>query len=490
MNILNHIATRVFGCPLAIHPAKFEVILGAIGDRLGVEASIEQIEAAAKPVKGKANGYQVTNGVAIIPITGSLMKKTSGLMAASGATAYETIGAQFADAMNSPAIKGVLLDIDSPGGETSSLFELAEMMASYSGDKPVYAIADDAAFSAAYALASIADKLFLTRTAGVGSIGVFCAHVDQSQADQKAGTKYTFIHAGDKKVDGNSHQPLSTTALNDTQAEVDRQYAMFVSLVATNRNVSQQDIIDTQAGCLYGENAIPLLADEVGTFEDALADLQAAISQPASTKTSVKKAASLNINSQPEKADEVTQMAKKTDTVLETTIDELVAQAAIEAKDEIELTKASDEEAESKKKAADPTDEDCDDDEEDDKKDGAKGKTSHAAAIRIVNLCSLAGLPALASTFLTNDFTVEQVEKALLKHRAEKSKSVKIASASISTPAADFASTAKAIMNDDTIKDKAAAYRKHLMADPQAYLQTMLHRDNGEQYTFLKKRGY
>ena len=86
-------------------------------------------------------------------------------------------------------------------------------------------------------------------------------------------------------------------------------------------------------------------------------------------------------------------------------------------------------------------------------------------------------------------YTVAQVEKALLKHRADKSKTVKIASAD-TKPANDFAATAKQIMKDPAIKDKAAAFREHLTADPQAYLQTMLHRDNGEQYTFLKKRGF
>jgi capsid assembly protease len=500
--------SRIFGAPLAIHPSKFEAILGGIGDRLGLELTEDQIQAAANSPKTQAKGYAVQDGIAVIPISGSLMKKTSGLMAASGSSSYETIGAQFQDAIKNPTIKGILLDIDSPGGETSGLFELADLMDRFKSVKPIYGISNDAAFSAAYALASVADKLYLTQTAGVGSIGVFCAHVDQSGADAKAGMKYTFIHAGAKKVDGNPHEPLSNSALNDTQTEVNRQYGMFVSLVALNRNMSEDAVKATEAGVYFGDNAVKAgLADKVGTLEDAFNDLQAHINTDVPKNQKGGHAANLNNHSaqnapvlKAEVTDEL--MAKK---IAELDIDELVAtHAAKKANDEYtkKEEEADDEEMKGKGKKADAEDGDDDkkkkddEDEEDDEAcESKKAKASYGDATRIVNLCTLAGMPALASEFLVSGYTVAQVEAALLKGRATKSKSVKIASSNVS-PANELVSTAKAIATNASIdkNKKADAYREFLMAHPEQYLQTMLTRNtgnkSGEDYKFLKNRGY
>jgi signal peptide peptidase SppA len=219
--------------------------------------------------------YAVTDaGIAIIPVQGTLMKKAYGLWAMSGCSSYEKISAQFQAAMQDSAVRGIMLDIDSPGGETHGVFELSEMIASMRGTKPVYAAANDLAASAAYGIASGADKIFVTRTGCVGSIGIYSVHCDESGWDEKAGLKYTYIYAGEKKVDGNPHEELSKSAKSDAQAEVDRQYGIFVATVAKNRKKSDKQITDTQAGCLFAEAAVPLLADYVGTIDDAMAALE------------------------------------------------------------------------------------------------------------------------------------------------------------------------------------------------------------------------
>jgi len=68
-----------------------------------------------------------------------------------------------------PRVRGIVLDIDSPGGEAAGLFDLADRIAAARAIKPIWAVANDAAFSAAYALAASASCVTLTRTAGVGS---------------------------------------------------------------------------------------------------------------------------------------------------------------------------------------------------------------------------------------------------------------------------------------------------------------------------------
>ena len=89
-------------------------------------------------------------------------------------------------------------------------------------DKPS---ADEAALSAAYAITAAADRIWLTRTAEVGSIGVVAVHVDESVADAKAGFNYTFLHAGAHKVDGHPHAPLPAPVAADIQTDIEQLHA-------------------------------------------------------------------------------------------------------------------------------------------------------------------------------------------------------------------------------------------------------------------------
>ena len=93
------------------------------------------------------------------------------------------------------------------------------------------------AYSAAYAIASAAERVYLPRTGGMGSIGVIAIHVDQSAYDEKKGLKYTAIYAGARKNDFSSHKPLTDKAMEVVQAEVDEVYDLFAETVARNRGI-------------------------------------------------------------------------------------------------------------------------------------------------------------------------------------------------------------------------------------------------------------
>ena len=292
-NYLPHLAGRVFGVPLLIQPQKLSVILQAIGPRLGLPPGEFEIEGLGVPVVARVTQspldegddpdemddaarsqkpYLVTpEGVAILGVSGTLVKKASWLDAASGMQSYESIRADFQDAVRDPRILGILLDVDSPGGEVGGLFDLADEIYNARAEKPCMAISDDDAFSAAYAIASSAQRLFVTRTGGVGSVGVIALHLDQSGFDEKAGRKYTAIYAGAKKNDFNPHEALSGSAKDELQSEIDRLYDMFVGTVARNREMKPALVRNTEAGLYYAEKAISAgFADQVGTFDDAL----------------------------------------------------------------------------------------------------------------------------------------------------------------------------------------------------------------------------
>ena len=284
---LPHLAARVFGVPLMVQIDKLMVILDAIGPRIGLREHVvveglpvvvtrpapdDQDEEDDMPMAGRKPYPVSPDGIAVITISGTLVKKASWMDAESGLQSYETIRGQIADARDDPGIRGVLLDVDSPGGEVGGLFDLADEVYALRESKPCYAIANDEAFSAAYALASSAQRLFVTRTGGVGSIGVIAVHMDQSGWDEKMGRKYTAIYAGARKNDFSTHQPLSDDARANLQGEVDRLYEMFVASVSRNRGITPALVRKTDAGLYWGEKAISAgLADQVGSFDDALA---------------------------------------------------------------------------------------------------------------------------------------------------------------------------------------------------------------------------
>lgn len=119
----------------------------------------------------------------------------------------------------------------------------------------------------------LANRLIVSETGGVGSIGVIALHIDQSVKDANEGYRYTAVTAGTHKNDFSPHQPLTDEAKAELQAEVDRLYGLFVDHVASMRTLSSDDVRSTEAGLYFGANAIAAgLADAVGTFESALTD--------------------------------------------------------------------------------------------------------------------------------------------------------------------------------------------------------------------------
>ena len=275
MTVLPHLAARLFGVPLAIHRPKLDVILSVLGARVGLADLAAPVgytpsARALGPPSGK---------VAVIPIHGTLVRRTSGIEAESGLASYTGIAAQLDAALASPEIAAILLDIDSPGGESGGVFDLADRIRAASEVKPVWAVANDMAFSAAYALASAATRVFVARTGGVGSIGVIAMHVDQSVKDAQDGVRYTAVFAGERKNDLNPHEPISNEAHAVLKAEVVRIYDLFVETVARHRGLDADAVRATEAGLFFGPDAVATgLADAVGSLDDALTQLTQSLS--------------------------------------------------------------------------------------------------------------------------------------------------------------------------------------------------------------------
>ncbi|QWP77494.1 S49 family peptidase [Lysobacter sp. K5869] len=267
MTGLPYLAARVFNTPLLIQRVKLDVILSVLAPKFELQTvpPPQMGPPQLAPQRGDAQG------IAILPIHGTLVQRTGGLDAMSGLVSYESIAARLDAALADRSVRGILLDIDSAGGEAAGVFDLADRIRAGRDQKRIWAVANDAAFSAAYALTSAAERVFVTRTAGLGSIGVIALHVDQSQRDAKQGLNYTPILAGARKNDGNPHEPLTPEARASIQTEVNRLYELFVLTVAHHRGLSVDAVRQTEAGLFFGQDAIDAgLADHLGTLGDAV----------------------------------------------------------------------------------------------------------------------------------------------------------------------------------------------------------------------------
>jgi signal peptide peptidase SppA len=396
---LVHLASRLVGTPLLIARAKLEVILAVLGPRLGLP-----VADAALPVAVPSRTETFTApGIAVLPIHGTLVRRTQGLEAASGLTSYEAIGVQLDAALADPAIHGILLDVDSPGGEAGGVFELAERIRAADAVKPVWALAAESAFSAAYALAAGASQLALTRTAGVGSIGVIALHLDQSGHDAQQGYRYTAITAGKHKNDFSPHAPLDPQAAERLQAEVDRLYGMFLTHVAAMRGLDPEAVRATEAGLYFGEDAVAAgLADAVASREAFLAQFITTVQPQGRSRNPVLHTAAGSALTLPENT--FMDMHDPIPTASE---------SALESTREPVIEPTHDTEP-----APEPVIEPTSDTEEPASEPPASPAAVRQEAVAIAELCVLSGCPERTAEFLSRGLSEAEVRRTLLSARA------------------------------------------------------------------------
>ncbi|HHN8289208.1 S49 family peptidase [Morganella morganii subsp. morganii] len=275
---LPHLAQKLFNTPLAIHPQKAEVIVSSLTERLGItqirSAMMEDDDEYFSRKARKDSGYDVLEGIAVIPVYGTLVQKLGTLRPYSGMTGYDGIRRVFLTAVNDPEVKGICLDIDSPGGEVAGCFDLVDLIYAERGKKPIHAILSENAFSAAYAIASAADKIYVPRTGGVGSVGVIVIHCDWSQHIKDDGLKVSIITYGNRKAESNPYVALSDEAKAAIQHDVDEMGRLFVSTVSRNRGLSETVIRNTQAACYLAAEGVQMgLADVVASPDVAFQEL-------------------------------------------------------------------------------------------------------------------------------------------------------------------------------------------------------------------------
>lgn len=284
--VVASLATSVLNQPLLVHPTLGEALVGAYlegavtsADTLLTVTHLQVDAAGAVTVQAEPDeppAEKVGRTIAVVNISGGLVSRPTPGASGPGPVSYAALRDTFDELVADDAVDAIVLRIDSPGGMASGLFDLVDRIYEARGTKPVHALVDDYAYSAAYALASACDEIWVSRTGGVGSVGVVAFHYDWSGNNEQVGVKVTPIYAGARKVDLNPNFPLSEAALAEAQREIDMLYGLFVSTVARNRGLSEDAVRATEAGTFRAQAAIDAgLATQLGTWDNLIAALGA-----------------------------------------------------------------------------------------------------------------------------------------------------------------------------------------------------------------------
>ncbi|MCW5760355.1 MAG: S49 family peptidase [Phenylobacterium sp.] len=275
------LSQRVTNVPLCIHPAKAEVIMAAIGERMGFarmkrfadddgDAWDDAYASVDREGSNPRRGYDLVEGVAVIQVKGTLVQRTHTLRPYSGMTGYDGVRQNFLTALTDRRVRAIVLDIDSPGGEVCGCFDLVDTIHRARGVKPIWSILSENAYSAAYALASAADCITVPRTGGTGSVGVIYMHTSIEGLLQDSGVEVTLVTKGDLKGEGNEFQNLSKETFDRLRADVLKVGDLFDRTVARNRGMAVKDVFDTQAGTFLGKAGVKIgFADAVMAPDEA-----------------------------------------------------------------------------------------------------------------------------------------------------------------------------------------------------------------------------
>ena len=279
------LVSEFLSTPWALTPERLHVFSGVISrwsqdikptDEVmgGIAADRE-----ARSARALANGRVGGGGIAVLPLYGVVTQRGNMVddVSGPGSVSTQAFASALQDALNDDTVGSILIDIDSPGGSVYGVSELADQTYQARGKKPIIAIANSLAASAAYWIGSAASELYVTPGGEVGSIGVYAAHQDISQALEAEVINVQLISAGKFKTEASPYGPLSDEARSAIQQSVDGYYAMFTKAVSRGRGVSVAQVRDGmgQGRCVSATDALSQdMVDGVMSFDDLVRKIQ------------------------------------------------------------------------------------------------------------------------------------------------------------------------------------------------------------------------
>lgn len=280
----HRILRQVYGADWAIVPERMQDILDVLafqstGGKLTAEEVRELVGLGA--VRPSVPAQRGT--VALLPVRGIISHRVEMVneISGPGGTSMEKFRDRFRSVVDNENVDAVVLDVDSPGGAVSGVPEMADEIFKARGKKPIVAVANTLAGSAAYWLASQADEVSVTPSGEVGSIGVIAAHREESEALSREGIRVNLIHFGEFKTEGNPFEPLTSEARENIQQRVDIVGHKFVETVARGRGVAVGTVTDKfgKGRLVDAETAVSAgMADRIETLEQAIQRVAGSVS--------------------------------------------------------------------------------------------------------------------------------------------------------------------------------------------------------------------
>jgi capsid assembly protease len=273
MRDYSRIISKITTTPWMMMPGSLKMMLEILEAHLSGNITEEEIRLrmqSAQPREGSSE-LSRSGAVAVIPLHGPIFPKANMMTEMSGATSLEQWNSQFRQLVADESIGTIIIDADSPGGSSELIPETGAMIRSAREIKPVYAISNTMAASAAYGIVANASKVFASPSALTGAVGTYMVHTDDSELMQRVGVKETVIKAGRfKAVEIESLTPESKAYFEELVGDIND---VFLNSIAKGRGVDVDQVRQT-----YGEGkvfassrALELgMIDEIATFEDVV----------------------------------------------------------------------------------------------------------------------------------------------------------------------------------------------------------------------------
>lgn len=281
---LKRIASGFTKLPWLIEPNKFDALVEIINHENSVKGSTaidtKQTDkyAAVGELVEVAGGawYRRSNSLAIIPIQGTIFPKGNFFSSFSGSLSAQGIISSVMACSDDPKINTILFDVDSPGGYVAGVPECADVI--YNARKNVKIVSHvSEAYSAAYYLASQSDEIVVTKSGGVGSIGVLTIHKSIERLNKESGVDVTIIRIPEWKAEANPYEQLTDSAKKSIQEEITGVYDDFVSAVARGRGVEASDVKKNygKGRTLNAEDGLETgMVDRIEAWHETLARVQ------------------------------------------------------------------------------------------------------------------------------------------------------------------------------------------------------------------------
>ncbi|MFB6284248.1 MAG: signal peptide peptidase SppA [Halobacteria archaeon] len=246
----------------AILPSRFPA-LGTVELIIIIFLVVAGLTVSNRMARGIASPYNTAE----VEVSGPIARNAGGLMGAGGVSEADKIVEQIEKADNSSSIDALKVHLNTPGGEVVPSDDIRKAVEDFDGVTVAYA--GDICASGGYWIATAADRIYARQPSLVGSIGVLGSNLNMKELADNVGVSYERIVAGSYKDAGNPLREMDDRDRKYLQEIVDGMYDVFVERVSDHRELTEQDVRDTEARVYLGQDAKEIgFVDELGDHED------------------------------------------------------------------------------------------------------------------------------------------------------------------------------------------------------------------------------